>query len=117
MYLFTHTLKDLRSGQADIDIGAALGELVAAVRETGRGGILTVAIKVKPVNTNDGSQVTVEDNIKVMKPTPQRGVTVLYTTPDNALARKDPRQPELPTLRDVNKVTEFPEKKEGTVTA
>lgn len=105
MNVFSATLKDLRGGQADVDIGAALGELIAAVRETGRGGVLTVQIKVKPVNANDGSQVTVEDNIKVMKPSPQRGVTVLFTTNDNALQRKDPRQPELSGLRVV---TEFP---------
>lgn len=107
MRTFTETMKDLRGGSADIDASQALAELVQAVRDTGRSGSLLVEIKLKPVTANDGTQLIVEDVIKVKKPMPQRGNTVLFTTGDNALSRKDPRQPELSGLRDVNKVADF----------
>lgn len=103
---FTDTLKDLRSGEADIDASAALAELVEAVRATGRGGSIVFELKLKPVTQNDGQQLIVEDVIKVKKPMPQRGNTVLFTTGENALTRKDPRQPELTGLREV-KVADF----------
>lgn len=108
MKTFTDHLKDLRGGQADIDAAACLAEVIQAVRETGRAGSLLIEIKLKPVTQNDGSQLIVEDVIKVKKPMPQRGNTVLFTTEDNTLSRKDPRQPELSGLRDVTKIAEFP---------
>jgi len=112
---FTETLKDLRSGQADVDAGAALGELVEAVRLTGRGGSVLIELKVAPVSKGDGNQVLVTDMVKVKKPLPQNGNTVLFTTNDNVLQRKDPRQPELSGLRDVStsKVADFNKKDEA----
>lgn len=108
MKVLTDTLKDLRNGQADADAGVALGDLIAAVRQTGRGGSLIIEVKVGPVSKGDGSQVLVTDLIKVKKPLPQNGNTVLFTTADNGLQRKDPQQPELANLRDVsNNVAEF----------
>jgi hypothetical protein len=100
-------LRDLRGGAADTDASTALAELVQAVRETGRSGSVVIELKLKPVTANDGSQLIVEDVIKVKKPVPQRGNTVLFTTAENDLSRRDPRQPEFPSLREVTNVSEF----------
>lgn len=117
MRMFTETLRDLRSGGAEADVSAALAELVQAVRETGRGGSLLLELKLKPVTANDGAQLIVEDVIRVKKPMPQRGNTVLFTTPENVLQRKDPRQPELSGLREVGRVTEFAGGKDAAANA
>jgi len=108
-------MKDLRHGEVDMDAGIALSDLVQAVRETGRGGVLRLELKVQPVQKGNGEQVVVTDVIKVKKPEPQNGTTVLFTTEENVLARKDPRQPELSGLRKVEPVADFKSRSaEGT---
>lgn len=101
MNLFSQTLKDLRQGQADIDVAKALEELIGSVRATGRPGRLTLTVTVAPLNKGDGNQVTVSDAVKLTKPSVQTGVTVLFTTEDNSLQKRDPKQPELTGLREV----------------
>src|SRR3990167_5397428 len=97
-------MKDLSGGAPAIAASQALAELVQAVRDTGRSGSLLVEIKLKPVTANDGTQLIVEDVIKVKKPMPQRGNTVLFTTGDNALSRKDPRDRKSTRLNSTHKV-------------
>lgn len=117
MRTFTDTLKDLRSGAAETDASTALAEVVRAVRETGLTGSMTIEIKLKPVTKGDGKQLIVEDVIKVKKPMPQRGNTVLFATDTDVLTRRDPNQPELKGLREVAPVTPFtPRPAEDTAT-
>ena len=98
---FVETLHDLRKGAALAEAGDRLQALVAAVRDTGKAGKLTLTIEVKPTK-GDHDILTLHDGLKVALPEPDRGVTIMYATDHNTLQRQDPRQPALPDLRDVS---------------
>lgn len=101
MNLFSHTLKDLSQGQADIDIGVALADLVGSVIETAKGGKVAITIAVAPLQKGNPEQLQVTYTIKVTKPTNVPGITVMFPGEDNALTRRDPRQPDLPLRGDM----------------
>ena len=98
---FVETLHNLRKGAALAEAGDRLQALVAAVRDTGKAGKLTLTIDVKPTK-GDHDILTLHDGLKVALPEPDRGVTIMYATDHNTLQRQDPRQPALPDLRDVS---------------
>jgi hypothetical protein len=101
---FLETFKVLRDGAAEADMNEHLEAMVAAVRETGRAGAITLTLKVRPASKGDVRVLTVEDLVKVTRPQPERGATVLFTTDDNQLQRNDPRQPELRGLREATPI-------------
>lgn len=101
---FVETLRFLRDGAAEADLNDHLEQLVAAVRETGRGGAIALTLKVKPASKGAVAVLTVEDLVKVTRPQPEQGATVLFATNDNQLQRNDPRQPELRGLREATPI-------------
>lgn len=74
-----------------------LGEVVRAAMETGKGGALTVALKIKP---NAANAVQVECEIKAKIPTKPPAPTIFFVANGGSLVRNDPSQMRLP-LRDV----------------
>ena len=78
----------------------ALNDLVHATTETGKAGSITLTIKMKPIGGKTG-QMELDTDVKVKLPTPTKGRTILFTTPDNNLQRTDPRQQTLDGVRDV----------------
>lgn len=78
----------------------ALNDLVHATTETGKAGSITLTIKMKPIGGKAG-QMELDTDVKTKLPTPTRGKTILFTTPDNNLQRSDPRQQTLEGVRDV----------------
>lgn len=90
---FAVFLQDLRDGRAHSELSAQLGELLNAVKETGKGGSLTLNIKIKPASRgSDIDKVTITDTIKVDLPKPERGSDFYWLTDDNELSRNHPRQ-------------------------
>lgn len=79
----------------------ALNDLVHATTETGKAGSLTLTIKMKPIGGKAG-QMELETDVKAKLPTPTKGKTILFTTPDNNLQRQDPRQQTLEGVRDAS---------------
>ena len=79
----------------------ALNDLVHATTETGKAGSLTLTIKMKPIGGKAG-QMELETDVKAKLPTPTKGKTILFTTPDNNLQRQDPRQQTLDGVRDAS---------------
>jgi hypothetical protein len=110
---FIDTLKEMRDGNVLTDLSTDLAELVSAVRATGKAGKLQLTITVKPVKKGGNHTLLVEDEIKVKQPEADREGTILYATDTNELSRRDPRQPELTGLREVQKVTAMPERIAG----
>jgi hypothetical protein len=90
---FANFLQDLRDGRAHSELSAHLGELITAIKDTGKGGSLTLTIKMKPASRgSDIDKVTITDSIKVDLPKPERGSDFFWLTDENDLSRNHPRQ-------------------------
>ena len=90
---FPETLKSIRDGELAYECGQAMEELVLAVRETGKGGELTVKVAVKPAAAGDGAKVlVVAPRPKVKLPEPETLPSMFYTTEHGTLCRDNPDQ-------------------------
>lgn len=98
---FSDWLRDQRGGATAEELATKMNELVAAVERQGKGGSLTLTIEIKPISKEMSGQLLVSDTIKVKLPEPKRGATLFFSTPENNLSRRDPRQAELPGLKAV----------------
>lgn len=87
--LFTHTLNSLRMGEAQEELSKKLHECVCEARDVGKSASITLTITIKP---NGKGQFEVLDKIITKLPTPDKGVTLMYDTPDGNLQRENPRQ-------------------------
>ncbi len=85
-------LGDIRHGDLMYDMTEELGKLIAAVRETQKGGTLTLKLKVQPLNKGDGTVVGIIDELSITPPKKEKNKTIFYTTDNNMLQREDPRQ-------------------------
>lgn len=93
---FVNTFCQIREGDSVSEASDKLQELVAAVRETGRPGTLTIAIKVKPGTTRGRiGTIILEDDIAAKLPKKEKDESLFFATDDNTLQRTDPNQPEL----------------------
>lgn len=98
MRLITDVIGDIERGQFVCDATDRLDELIAAVREHGKGGTITIELTVA---ANADNSVFVSANLKLKKPERSRGKSVFFVAEDGSLIRNDPRQHDLP-LRDVS---------------
>lgn len=104
--LFLEVAKQLRAGRTQDELSEALNQLVQDCRNTGKKGVVTLKITVKP-DKGDNGQYFLSDEIVVKRPSFERGQTILFGTPDGNLQRTDPNQPELP-LRSVEQPQQEP---------
>jgi hypothetical protein len=99
---FAVFLQDLRDGRTHAEMSSGLADLLAAVKDTGKGGTLTLQLKIKPgARGRDVDKVIIVDNVKVDLPKPERGEDFFWVNDDNQLSRNHPRQQSLP-LREVH---------------
>jgi hypothetical protein len=93
---FAVFLQDLRDGRAHTELSAQMAELIAKVKETGKGGELTLKIKIKPATRGgDVDKVTISGAITLALPKPERGEDFFWLTDDNDLTRNHPKQQSL----------------------
>lgn len=98
---FAVFLQELRDGRVHADLSQQMEELLAKVKETGKGGELSLKIKIKPATRGgDVDKVTISDLITMNLPKPERGEDFFWLTDDNDLSRNHPKQASL-ELRDV----------------
>jgi hypothetical protein len=98
---FAVILQELRDGRVHAELSQQFGDLVAKVKETGKGGELVLKIKIKPATRGtDVDKITVSDAINITLPKPERGEDIFYLTEECELTRSHPKQQEL-ALRDV----------------
>ena len=97
---FLETLRELRNGATLEELSEELATLIAAVRHTNKGGKLVLTISIKPATAGDAGTVLLTDSVSTTLPEADRRATLMFTTEQNGLSRKDPNQAEL-TLRDV----------------
>lgn len=72
-----------------------------SVRETGRKGELIIRLQIAPASKGNIETLVLIDDVRVKRPTPEKGSTIFFATTANTLQRNDPRQPELSGLREV----------------
>lgn len=99
---FAVFLQDLQDGRTHTELSGKLAELIEAVRSTGRGGELVLAIKVKPATRGDVDKVTITDDVKLKLPAHDRKSDFYWLTDDGELSRNHPRQGDL-DLKSVDK--------------
>ena len=87
-------LAEHRNGVLHDELSDKLQELVAAVAEENKGGVLTLKINVKPPSAGNGA-LTVTDEIKLAKPKETKSGSIFFVSPENNLVREDPRQTKL----------------------
>ena len=90
---FALFLQELNDGRAHAELSLQLSELLAKVKDTGKGGSITFKLKIKPAGRGaDVDKVVISDAITVDLPKPARGEDFFYVTEDNDLSRNHPRQ-------------------------
>lgn len=104
---FVSTLGMLRGGVVLPELDNALTELVGAVKATGKPGSITLTLSVAPAKGGGTNMLFVGDVVAVKPPKIDREQTLVFATDDNTLSRRDPRQPDLPGVRDQGEVRAF----------
>lgn len=99
------TLCELRNGRTIDELSQQLGEVIEAVRRTGKPGTLSLRLTVKPFSkgkTDEEVQpLAIDDAISTKLPQLERGVTLFFSAADGSLERNDPRQMSLSGLAKV----------------
>lgn len=92
-------LANLNKGRTVTELTERLQELVGEVGTTGKPGVLTFKVAVKPIITNKKSgvvtAVTVTDEVTVKLPQNDRPNSIFFRDDNNNLVRTDPRQTSL----------------------
>lgn len=97
---FADFLREQGSGRTHDELSEALHELVARVKDTGKGGSVTLVIKVAPLKKSDDVLV-VTDDIKKSFPIHDRKPSLTYVDKAGNLTRSDPNQLTFDSLREV----------------
>lgn len=97
---FADWLREQSGGDTHEELGESLHDLIARVRDTGKGGTLTLTVSVKPLK-DDLNVLIVTDEIKLKLPEHDRKGSMFYADDNNNLTRSDPRQLSFESLREV----------------
>ena len=90
-------LQELRDGRTHTELTTQMAALLEKVKETGKGGEITLKLKVKPAGRgSDVDKIVIADSITVTLPKPERGEDFFWLTEENDLSRNHPRQHSLP---------------------
>lgn len=92
---FLDVLRELEKGRLADELSEKLPQVVAAVKDTGKPGALTLTIRVKPYNKDDDILI-VDSTVTAKVPQPDRKPSLMYADGDANLVRSDPNQPMLP---------------------
>ena len=85
-------LKTIRKGFLLFETANKLEELTKAIRETGKGGKLSIDISVEPLKKGSPEIVQVKGTVSAKIPKKDIESGIYYTSEDNTLLRDDPRQ-------------------------
>jgi hypothetical protein len=97
---FSRLLTSFRNGALDDKVTAALAEVADAVRVTGRTGSVAVKVKLSVPKNTDG---VVQFDIDVdAKPPAETQSAIYFVQPGGAISRRDPNQPQLPSMEDTD---------------
>jgi hypothetical protein len=98
---FADVLREIRAGQVADQAATDMQHLVAAVREHGKKGTLTLTITVEPMKGNEDA-LAVSGDVALKAPKAAPKAAIFFADDDGNLLRDDPRQVALPGLRRVD---------------
>lgn len=110
---FADALIELSGGRTHTELSQQLHDLIAAVRDTGKKGSLTLTISVSRMKNAAENTLTVTDDVKAKLPAHDRNVSVFYADANGNLTRRDPNQLEFDHLREVPAAPITPDTKEA----
>lgn len=85
---------EMRGGESAVDCTRKFSELISAIMDTGKPGVLTLKLKVAPGKIVHGTvkDVVIEHQCVLTKPEYDSGKSIFYTTEEGELCRNDPGQ-------------------------
>lgn len=98
MKSFSLFINELNDGSTHAALSADLKELLQTVQSTGRGGTLTLKIKVAPAvkgTQGDVDKVTITADRALTLPKPEQPTDFFWLTEDGETSRQHPRQASL----------------------
>lgn len=104
MKAFSNFIVELNDGSTHAALSADFAELLRTVQSTGRGGSLTLKVKVAPAMRTSGGcvdKVTITADRKLELPKPEQASDFFWLTESGETSRNHPRQQDLP-LREVS---------------
>lgn len=93
--VFSNWLAEYAQGALDDRLTVALAEVASAVTLLEKSGSVELKLKL----SEKAGGVVVEFDVKTVAPRPKTG-QFFYVTDDGSLSRRDPNQPQLPTMED-----------------
>jgi len=95
---FAAALLEIGSGRLHTRLSEQLAEITKAVSETGKKGVLTLKIEVKPLPKADSKTLVVTGSSTSKAPESDdcSPTSVFFADEDGNLSRSDPRQMQLP---------------------
>lgn len=95
---FAAALLEIGGGRLHTRLSEQLAVITRAVSETGKKGVLTLKIEVKPLPKADAKTliVTGASTSKAPEADDASPTSVFFADDDGNLSRSDPRQPQLP---------------------
>lgn len=99
---FVNTLMEMRQGNTAVDCTNKFSELIAAIMDTGKKGVLTLKLTVSPGRMAHGvvKDVEITHSCVIAKPEFDSGTSIFFTTEDGELVRNDPGQMPLELSRE-----------------
>lgn len=98
---FAEVLVGIDRGRSHAELSDCLHRLIQAVQDTGRPGVLTYQLKVKPASADGMVELT--DQVTFKPPVFARKVSMFFVDGTGNLTSRDPRQTELELgLRDAS---------------
>lgn len=101
---FADWFREQAKGTTHAEMGDALHDVIARVKDTGKAGsvTLTISIKLADKNAPDGP-LFISDEIKTKLPEFDRPASIFYTDAHGNPVRDDPQQLQFDSLREVPK--------------
>lgn len=93
---FELLLSELNDGLTRNNMDEKLKELIAAVRNTGKGGSLSLKINIKPASRGEVNKLVFIDEVKATIPDRDRSSTYMFVNKSNELSLHDPNQTVMP---------------------
>lgn len=94
---FAKWLEKHARGSLNDEASAAMAELVKAVSDRGKGGTLTLTIKVEPTGQS-GRMVAAGGKVDTKAPQPPAELGIFYVGEGGSLHREDPYQQRIPGM-------------------
>ena len=89
---FLNIIEAHKNGRVITDISAALKQVTAAVQLTGKGGSVTLTMKVAPASKGDAGTLVFLPKVKATIPEAEVPGSIFYADEDFNLVREDPNQ-------------------------